>query len=87
MHKAVSSEPITLKTFGDLLRHGYKLSGHCRRCSVHKDIDLTAVRPEREYVGATFKCRTCGGKVEITLSPIKTGDTASLPALERWRER
>ncbi|MGJ8570407.1 MAG: hypothetical protein ACSHXI_06890 [Hoeflea sp.] len=78
---------ISLQTFGDLLRHGYKLTGHCRRCSVHKDVDLTVLPPDRLYVGAKFKCRDCGGPVEITLSQINTGSKAALPALDRWRKR
>tara|TARA_R100000655_G_scaffold97713_1_gene140757 strand:- start:106 stop:456 length:351 start_codon:yes stop_codon:yes gene_type:complete len=76
---------INLKTFGDLLRHGFKLSGFCRRCSVHRVIDLAKCPPDRPYVGARFKCRDCAGAVEITLSQIVTGSEAHLPALERWR--
>jgi len=79
--------PVSLQTFGDLLLLGYKLSGHCRRCSVHRDIDLTAVPAERSYINAPFKCRDCGGKVEITLSQVVTSTSANLPGLERWRER
>jgi hypothetical protein len=78
---------ITLKTFGDLIRHGFRLTGFCRRCGVHKDIDLSAVPPERVYVGARFKCRGCAGKVDITLSPLLTGGGAVSPALDRWRGR
>lgn len=82
----MTDQGITLKTFGDLLRHGYKLTGFCRRCGVHKDIDLAAVPADRVYVGASFKCRACSGKVEITLSPASTGG-ADMPTLDRWRER
>jgi hypothetical protein len=78
---------ITLKTFGDLLRHGYKLTGFCRQCGVHKDIDLTAVPAERVYVGARFKCQVCAGRVEMTLSQIAAGGEGHLPALDRWRRR
>lgn len=81
------SDAVNLETFGDLLRHGYKLAGHCRRCSVHKLIDLAQCPVGQPYVGARFKCRSCGGAVEITLSPARTGNEAPLPALERWRER
>lgn len=80
-------EGITLNTFGDLLKHGYNLCGHCRQCGVHRDIDLTGLPPDRVYVGARFKCKACGGKVEITLSQIATASDARLPALDRWRER
>tara|TARA_R110002020_G_scaffold150446_1_gene327136 strand:+ start:829 stop:1086 length:258 start_codon:yes stop_codon:yes gene_type:complete len=80
-------EPIILRTFGDLIRHGCKLTGFCRRCSVHKAIDLGAVRPDRVCVGARFKCRACGGAVEVTLSPVETGGHSDPPALEKWRER
>jgi len=78
---------IRLQTFGDLLKHGYKLSGHCRGCSVHRDIDLAACPPDRNYVGARFKCRTCAGPVEITLSQAVTGNSDVLPGIEKWRER
>jgi hypothetical protein len=78
--------PITLNTFGDLLRHGYKLCGHCRLCSVHKDIDLTALPPDRVYVGARFTCRDCSGRVEITLSQIETASDSILPAIDIWRK-
>ncbi|KGF68544.1 hypothetical protein LL06_16005 [Hoeflea sp. BAL378] len=77
--------PINLFTFGDLLRHGYKLSGFCRGCSVHKDIDLAQCPAGRSYIGARFKCAACAGSVTITLSQIRTGNDAPLPALERWR--
>lgn len=78
---------INLHTFSDLLRHGYRLTGFCRACGVHKDIDLAACPPEQDYVGARFKCRACGGRVEVTLSPIRTSNSATLEALERWRVR
>jgi hypothetical protein len=77
--------PINLETFGDLLRHGYKLTGFCRQCGVHKDIDLTATPAERPYVGTRFKCRACSGRVDITLSQITTGGNGHQHALERWR--
>jgi transcription elongation factor Elf1 len=76
---------ITLKTFGDLLTHGYKLSGHCRRCGVHRDIDLAKCPTDRDYVRASFRCRNCGGMVEITLSQISTSKYSHLPAIEKWR--
>ncbi|EDQ33974.1 hypothetical protein HPDFL43_05955 [Hoeflea phototrophica DFL-43] len=80
-------ESVTLRTFGDLILHGYKLTGFCRRCGVHKVIDLAAVRPNRVYVGATFRCKACNGAVEITLSPIATSNSDATPALDKWRER
>lgn len=83
----MTDQGITLYTFGDLLRHGYKLTGFCRRCSVHKDIDLAACPADRPYVGARFKCRVCRGGVDITLSQIVTSNADTLPAMERWRER
>lgn len=76
---------INLQTFGDLLRHGFRLTGFCRTCGVHKEIDLSACPVERSYVGARFKCRKCRGRVEITLSPIRTSNSAPPEALERWR--
>ncbi len=78
--------PVTLRTFGDLLRHGYKLTGHCRHCGVHRDIDLTRCPAARDYVGARFKCRGCAGKVEISLSQIVTSNDSSLPAIDKWRK-
>ena len=83
----MADEGITLNTFGDLLRHGYKLCGFCRQCSVHRDIDLSAVPAVRVYVGARFKCRACGGRVEISLSQIVTSHSDNLEAVERWRQR
>jgi len=79
--------PVNLHTFGDLRRHGYKLTGHCRRCGVHRDIDLANCTADRDYVGARFKCRDCGGGVEITLSQIVTSNSDVLPGVDRWRER
>ncbi|MBC7280058.1 hypothetical protein [Hoeflea sp.] len=76
-----------MKTFADLIRHGYNLSGHCRACSVHRDIDLTQCPPARPYVGARFKCRACGGAVMISLSKTVISNDAPIPALDRWRER
>ena len=83
----MADDGFTLKTFGDLLRHGYKLSGHCRRCSVHKGIDLTRCPSDREYVGARFKCRACGSQIDISLSQIVTSNNAHSPSLDRWRGR
>lgn len=85
--EAGSSGPINLQTFGDLIRHGYKLTGFCRQCGVHKDVDLTALAAERLYVGARFKCKACGGRVEITLSQVVTSNSGENPALAKWRER
>lgn len=79
------NHPVNLETFGDLLKHGYRLTGHCRGCSVFRDIDLAACPADRPYVGARFKCRTCRGRVEVTLSQIVTGGGGHLPVLERWR--
>jgi len=76
-----------MKTFADLIKHGFKLSGHCRRCGVHRDIDLAQCPPGRSYVGARFKCQACGGGVEITLSQIVTSNDERSPALDKWRER
>ena len=78
---------ITLNTFGDLLRYGYRLTGYCRQCGVHKDIDLTALPADRSYVGARFKCQVCAGRVEMTLSQIAATREGHLPALDRWRRR
>ena len=81
----MTNNAINLQTFGDLLRHGFRLSGFCRTCGVHKDIDLAACPADRVYVGARFKCRNCRGRVDITLFPICTANETSLPALDRWR--
>lgn len=78
---------INLSTFADLIRHGYRLSGHCRRCGVHRNIDLTRCPPSRSYVGARFKCRACGSPVAISLSQVVTSNDGASPALDRWRER
>ena len=86
MRRAMS-DAINLVTFGDLLRHGYKLAGWCRPCDRHEDIDLTKLPADRNYVEARFKCRTCGAAVAVTLSQIKTANDAPMPALDRWRSR
>ena len=77
---------INLQTFGDLMRHGYRLTGFCRTCGVHKEIDLAACPAGRVYVGARFKCRQCRGRVDITLSPIRTANDSPVAALDRWRK-
>ena len=82
----MTDNAINLQTFGDLLRHGFRLTGFCPTCGVHKDIDLAECPADRVYVGARFKCRTCRGRVEITLSPIRTSNKAPPEALERWRK-
>jgi hypothetical protein len=81
----VTDNAINLHTFGDLLRHGFRLTGFCRTCGVHKDIDLAACPADRVYVGARFKCRTCCGRVEITLSPIKASNDVHMSTLAKWR--
>jgi ribosomal protein S14 len=77
--------PISLKTFGDLLRHGYRLTCHCRPCGRHDEMDLAKLPADRRYVGAKFKCRECGGSVSITVTRIAPGNEHSIEALERWR--
>ncbi|WP_420406893.1 hypothetical protein [Hoeflea sp.] len=77
--------PINLHTFGDLQRYGYRLTIHCPTCRDYRDLDLTKIRPDRPHIGARFKCGACGGPGSATLSQISTGNSAHLPALERWR--
>jgi hypothetical protein len=79
------SDAVNLEKFGDLLRYGYKLAGHCRPCDRHDDIDLAKLPADRRYVGAKFKCRVCGGPVEITVSRIAAGNEKPIDALDRWR--
>ena len=81
------SDAVNLETFGDLLRHGYKLAGWCRSCDRHEDIDLTRLPADRRYVDARFKCRHCNAGVVITLSQIKTGSDDHMSTLEKWRDR
>lgn len=83
----MTDNAINLRTFGDLVRHGYRLTGFCRPCGVHKEIDLASCPADRVYVGARFKCRTCSGRVDITLSLIRTSNSEPPEALERWRGR
>jgi len=77
---------VILETFGDLLRHGYRLHGTCRNCGASREIDLTLCPANRSYVGSRFRCRDCGGSAMITLSKIVTSSDAHLPALNRWRK-
>lgn len=55
-----SDQSVTVATFGDLLKHGFKLHGHCRGCGINKDVDLTQPAPERSFVNQRFKCWACG---------------------------
>lgn len=76
---------ITLSTFGDLIRHGFNLAGHCRACSRHEDFNLAKMPADRRYVGARFRCRSCGGKVSVTVSQVQVSTGEHLNALEKWR--
>lgn len=78
-------QPIILKTFADLIEHGYRLNGTCRGCGVNRDVDLARCPPGRTFVNQRFKCRDCGASVMITLSLIVTSSEGHLPALARWR--
>ncbi|WP_417423535.1 hypothetical protein [Hoeflea sp.] len=82
-----SEEPVILATFGDLLKHGYRLNGTCRDCRVNRDVDLANCPAERTYVGQRFKCRDCGSSVMISLSQIVTCRDGPLEALDKWRSR
>lgn len=80
-------KPVIIKTFADLIEHGFKLHGTCRGCGVNRDVDLARCPPGRSYVGQRFKCRNCGSSVMITLSKIVTSNDGHNPALDKWRER
>lgn len=81
------NEPISLETFGDLLRYGYKLCAYCRECGVHRDIDLSKLPPDRPQMGTRFRCRDCGSVGAMTLSQINPASGKTLPALDSWRSR
>jgi hypothetical protein len=81
----IPEKPVIIKTFGDLIKHDYRLNGTCRGCGVNRDVDLAQCPPRRTFIGQRFKCRDCGASVMITLSPIHTCNDAPLPGIERWR--
>lgn len=78
---------VDLKTFADLIRHGYQLNGTCRGCGVNRDVDLARCPADRTYVNQRFECRDCGSSVMITLSKIIISSEGYNPALDKWRER
>lgn len=82
-----SDQPVIIRTFGDLLAHGFKLNGTCRACGVNRDVDLACCPPARTFVRQRFKCRDCGASVMIALSKIHTSGDEHLPVLEKWREK
>lgn len=55
-------------TFGALVENRITMFGHCPRCEVYRDIDLATIEPSRVYINAQFKCRDCGGRVQIYIS-------------------
>lgn len=65
----MSDEPIFITTFGDLIRYRHTLTGYCRACQSSRLFD-PSTRPAAEtFVGRTFRCRECEGKMDISLSP------------------
>lgn len=81
------NQPVILRNFADLLKHGYKLCGYCRACGVHRDIDLAHCPAAQSYIGSRFRCRDCGSSAEITLSQIKISNDSHSPTLDKWRSR
>ena len=53
---------IELKTFGDLIKYGYRIDLFCNRCRKGRALDLSKMSPERGYVAARFKCSDCGSR-------------------------
>ena len=63
--------PIIITTFGDLLEHGYSLTGYCPTCkSGGRKLDLAAMPAKAEYVGRRFVCRDCSGLMDISVAPL-----------------
>jgi uncharacterized Zn finger protein len=58
--------PITLRTVGDLLDHGYTLSAWCPSCHRFGKVDLHAVAErlgrDRSYLrpSVRYRCKECG---------------------------
>lgn len=78
---------ITLSTFGDLLRHGFRLVAYCPGCKVHRELDLSRYPAGQRYIKKVFRCAKCGAVGSINVSQAVTGGDGHLPELERWRKR
>lgn len=61
--------PVSIFTFGALLKYRHSLTGYCRRCETSRLFD-PSTRPAGEtFVGRTFRCKDCRGVMELSLSP------------------
>lgn len=66
---SASDGPVSITTFGALVRYRHRLSGMCRKCETSRAFDATSRPADEVFVGRTFRCRDCGSKMEISLSP------------------
>ena len=65
----MSDGQISITTFGDLILYRHTLTGYCRRCQASRPFD-PSTRPAGEtFVGRTFRCKDCGGVMELSLTP------------------
>lgn len=58
----------TLKTFGDLVSQGYRMTAYCSNCREFHYIDLTTFPPERPYFGHVEYC-SCRKRLKCQISP------------------
>lgn len=59
--------PITVHTFGDLIRRGYRLAVLCDDCRRTAELEATALPLARPYAGVRFLCR-CGARCRPILT-------------------
>ena len=60
-------EPVSLSTYGDLNRGGYRLDAYCPKCGRHKKLDLSTLPPDKPYMTTRIICSVCGSRAEIRL--------------------
>ncbi len=66
---SVSDGPVSITTFGALVRYRHRLSGMCRECDTCRTFDAASRPADEVFVGRTFRCKDCGSRMEISLSP------------------
>ncbi len=66
---SASDGPVSITTFGALVRFRHRLSGMCRKCDAFRAFDAASRPADEVFVGRTFRCRDCGSEMEISVSP------------------
>ncbi|MGR6465434.1 hypothetical protein [Rhizobium sp. PAMB 3182] len=67
---------ITISTYGDLARYGYRLNVFCRACQRHVTLDPAMLPAGRSYINDRYRCRQCGSSRDTsgTIAPGGTWD-------------